>query len=395
MKKLMKIAEFRANLKSLVEQRNDKVAELQALVDGAKAETRALGTEEMAKFTALEVEIAGIDGTIKAEERARELKLNVVTDDKKKEIAVEIAEERAFDNLLRGIVVENRAGEVNLTKADNGVVIPQTIANKIITTVKDICPVFRLATVYNIKGTLIVPVWGKGGVGADQDIACAYGTEFTDLTANAGKFTSVTLTGFLAGALTLVSKSVVNNSSFNIVSFVIQEMSKKIAEFLEKELLIGTADKMTGLASGTNTLTTAAATAITVDELIKLQMKVKQVYQAGAVWIMAPSTFEAIRLLKDGQGRYLLNQDITAAFGWTLLGKMVYVSDNMPAIAAEAKTIYYGDMSGLTVKVSEQVEIQVLLEKYATSHAIGVVGWMEIDSKITDNQKFAVLVQKA
>ncbi len=388
-----RILEFRATLKSLTEQRNDKVTELQAIVDKAKVEVRAMTGEENTQFTTLENEIKALDNTIAAETRARGLEIIEEMKNEKKDTKAEL-EERAFENFIRGAVLENRADEVNLTKADNGSVIPQSIANRIITAVKDICPIYRLANVYNVKGTLIVPVWGKGGTSADQDIACAYGTEFTDLTANSGAFTSVTLTGYLAGALTLVSKSLVNNSQFDIVPFVINEMAKKIAEFLEKELLVGTTSKMTGVLSGTNTLETAAATAITADELIGLQMKVKQVYQNGAVWIMNPETFEDIRKLKDGENRYLLNADITNGFGYALLGKPVYVSDNMPKIASEAKTIVYGDMTGLTVKISEQVEIQVLLEKYATQHAIGVVAWLETDSKITDNQKFAVLKQK-
>lgn len=392
-----RVLEFRATLKSLTEQRNDKVTELQAIVDKAKVEVRAMTEEENTQFTTLENEIKALDTTIAAETRARGLEIieEMKKENQTKKSTKEELEERAFDAYLRNQLLEERAGEVNLTKGDNGPVIPTSISNRIITAVKDICPIFRLATVYNVKGNLVVPVWGKGGAGADQDISCAYGADFSELTANAGKFTSVELKGFLAGALTLVGKTLINNSNFNLVNFVINEMAKKITEFLEKELLIGTADKMTGVSSGTNTLTTAAGTAITADELISLQMKVKQVYQANAVWIMAPSTFEAIRKLKDQENRYLLNPDITNEFGWKLLGKPVYVSDNMPAIALSAKTIVYGDMSGLTVKVSEEMEIQVLLEKYATQHAIGVVGWLEADSKITDNQKFAVLVQKA
>ena len=34
-------------------------------------------------------------------------------------------------------------------------------------------------------------------------------------------------------------------------------------------------------------------------------------------------------------------------------------------------------------------------EKYATQHAIGVVAWMEFDSKVADNQKLAVLIMSA
>ena len=89
----IRIPEFRADLKSLEEQRNDKVIEMQALLDKAKAETRAMSEEEMKKFNALEKEIADIDATIKAEERARDLSLNVVDDKKKEELRAEEAKE--------------------------------------------------------------------------------------------------------------------------------------------------------------------------------------------------------------------------------------------------------------------------------------------------------------
>ena len=106
---------------------------------------------------------------------------------------------------------------------------------------------------------------------------------------------------------------------------------------------------------------------------------------------MSKSTRTAIRKLKDKDGNYILNKDATAQWGYTLLGKPVYVSDNMPAMKSNSKAIYYGDMSGLAVKVSENVSIEILREKFATQHAIGVVGWMEIDSKIENQQKIAVL----
>ena len=106
---------------------------------------------------------------------------------------------------------------------------------------------------------------------------------------------------------------------------------------------------------------------------------------------MSPATRTALRKLKDDVGRYLLNDDITAPFGHTLLGKPVYVSDNMPDIGAGVKAIYYGDMSGLATKFSEELAIQVLREVYAAQHAIGVVGWIEFDAKVQDQQKIAVL----
>jgi HK97 family phage major capsid protein len=110
---------------------------------------------------------------------------------------------------------------------------------------------------------------------------------------------------------------------------------------------------------------------------------------------MSPATRTALRTLKSTTGYYLLNDDISTPFGTTLLGKPVYVSDNMPDMGAGKTAIYYGDMRGLATKFSEEMSIEVLREKYATQHAVGVVGWLEFDAKVEDAQKIAKLVMKA
>ena len=99
---------------------------------------------------------------------------------------------------------------------------------------------------------------------------------------------------------------------------------------------------------------------------------------------MNSTTRTALRLLKDKNDRYILNDDISSTFGTTLLGKDVYVSDNMPEIEAGKIAIYYGDFKGLVTKFSENIDIQVLRERYADMHAVGVVGWVEFDSAVAD-----------
>lgn len=384
--KSKRVLEFRATIKSLAEQRNDKVTELQGIVDKAKLETRAMTTEESAQFDGLEKEIKEIDVTIAAETRARALEIiKKDKEEKKMETRVEL-EERAFGNYIRGIIEQRE--DVNLTTTANGAVIPSSIANKIIKKVYDICPIYQLATRYNVGGTLNIPYYDE----ASTAITMAYATEFTDLESTSGKFLSIELKGYLAGVLSKVSKSLVNNSQFDIVNFVIGAMADSISKWIEKELLTGTAQKVAGLSTVTLSQEAASATAITFDDLINVQDKVPDAYQAGAIWIMNKATRTAIRKLKDGTGNYLLNRDLNAKWGYTLLGKDVYASDNMATIATKAITIFYGDMSGLAVKLAEDVNIEVLREKFATQHAIGVVGWLEVDSKVENAQKIAKLV---
>lgn len=373
--------EFRAELKELEEQRADLAEQMETILNKAKEEKRALSEEEQSSFDALEKQINDIDKTLEIEQRAAQIK-----DPKKNKGDAKDVEVRAFENYIRG-VVEQRAA---LTMGDNGAVIPSSIANKIIEKVIDLCPIYQLATRYNVGGTLSIPYYDE----ETQSIEMAYSTEFTDLESTSGKFASIELKGFLAGSLTKISKSLVKNSKFDIVNFVINAMSKTIAKWIEKELLNGTEDKITGLSSAKQKITAASATAITSDELIDLQEEVPDAYQGSAIWIMNKKTRTAIRKLKDNDGNYLLNRDVSAKWGYTLLGKDVYTSANMPTMAAGKTAIYYGDMSGLAVKVSEDANIEVLREKFATQHAIGVVAWLEMDAKIEDEQKIAKLEMK-
>ena len=376
-------------LKALIEKRNTKVAEMQGILNKAKTEERAMTEEEMARFNDLEKEIKELDATIEAETRAKGLEIieDMKHDDKVEERA--LAEERAFECYIRGIV-EERA-DVNMTTGDNGAVIPSSIANKIIKKVYDISPIYQLATRYNVGGTLNIPYYDE----TTQSITMAYATEFTELESTSGKFASIELKGFLAGVLTKVSKSLINNSQFNLVEFVIGAMAESIARWIEKELLNGTSNKIAGLSTVTQTVTAASATAITADELIDLQEAIPDVYQGPAIWIMNKATRTAIRKLKDQDGNYILNKDATSRWGYTLFGKDVYTSENMPTMAAGTTAVYYGDMSGLAVKLSEEMNIEVLREKFATQHAIGIVGWLEMDAKVENAQKIAKLVMKA
>lgn len=396
-----KIMELRAEpVKSLIEQRAAYVADYQGIIAGAKAEeNRAVTDEESTRLGELDKLITDIDRTIEAEKRAAALiKQPESTEqtDGAEQTESDETEVRSFVGYIKkecGIAApELRSGEQNITMSNNGAVIPTSIANRIINTVKEMCPILAGATMFAVKGTLKVPVWGNANT--SHNITVGYQDEFTDITADAGAFSSVDLTGFLAGALTLIGKSVINNSEINVLDFIVSEMSKQIALFIEKELLVGTNNKATGALSTTTTLNAGSTSVISADNLIELQSKVATPYQNGACWTMAPATFTAIKKLKDASGQYLLQNsaNIVNGFPYTILGKPVYLSDNMPAVASAAKAVLYGNYAGLGVNMRQNIEMQVLNEKYATQHAVGLVAWFEFDAKILDNQQLATLV---
>ncbi len=378
------------DLKKLSERREELMGKLESMVQTCQTETRAFNQEEQTAYNDILTEVRSIDSTLDAAEQAQALSKveRRAAGGGKEDPSQEELETRAFECFIRGIAPELETREaVNMTVGDNGAVIPTSIANKIIEMVKEISPLYQLATHYDVGGTLTIPSYDE----STQKITMAYATEFTALTSTSGKFTSISLSGFLAGALTKVSISLVNNSKFDIVSYVIRKMAEAAAEWIENELINGTASKITGLSTAATTVTAAAATAITADELIDLQESIPDKLQPGCIWMMSRATRKAIRKLKDGDGNYLLNKDATSKWGYSLFGHDVYVSQSMPDMAAGKAAVYYLDPRGLAVKVAEDPSVQVLREKFADEHAVGVICWMEIDSKIENAQMIAKL----
>lgn len=377
--------------KNLVELKNDKIEKAEKIIADAEVNKRELTEDEAAELAEIRDDVKRIKEALKISDelddsKEKQQKQEPTPDGGDNKPTQEQQDTRAFENFIRGRVMHERVGE--LTKTDNGSVIPTTIAQQIIKKVYDVSPILEKSQKYNVKGKLQIPYYDvtSGGINV------AYAEEFTPLTSSNGKFKNIELDGFLAGALSKISNSLINNSQFDIVSFVVNQMGEDIARFIEHELLIGTESKVEGLSKLTNSVTTAAATAITSDEVVKLKDSIKDVFQNNALWIMSPATRTALRLLKGSDGHYLLNDDISSPFGTVLLGKPVYVSDNMPDIAGEKTVIYYGDMTGLATKFSENITTQVLREKYADEHATGVVSWFEFDSKMQNAQKLAKLV---
>ena len=392
------------NFKELEEKKNDLITRAEETLNKAKEEKRELTEDEAAELSEIRDNVRKIIETLKLDDDFQKLgdQMEKKPDDtptepqkgeekvdEKRELEQRALDERqAFENYIRGRVVNERAGE--LTKTDNGAVIPTTIANQIIKKVYDISPILEQSTKYNVKGNLQIPYYDE----SSSKLTVAYQDEFKALTSSNGKFASINLTGYLAGALSKISVSLVNNAQFDIVNFVVNEMADAIKRFIEHELLIGTSDKVTGLSTLTNKVETATPTAITADEIIDLHDAIKDDFQNGAIWIMSSKTRTALRKLKDAEGRYILNDDVSSPFGTTLLGKPVYCSDNMPEIGAGNTAIYYGNMKGLATKFNEEVSIQILREKYADEHAVGVIGWFEFDSKVQNAQQIAKLVCK-
>lgn len=379
-----------------LEKRNSLFAEAQKIVGSVKKENRNFSDDEKTKYGELIAEVRRLDDMLAKEKEIRSLELKKQPDPPaagQQATRAEL-ETRAFREFLTGKKETRDATPVNMTYGANGAVIPDTIMNKVIDRVVEISPLYAAATKYAVPGDITIPKIDR----SSGDITVAFSAEFSTLTANGFKFGSITLSGHLAASLVLISKQLINNSKIDVVSIVINKLAEKIAVFIEDFLLNGNSgisnSGIAGSMASGNKLTVSTVASITGDTLIDVQDVIPDAYQSGAFWIMHSTLRTKLRKLKDGQGNYLLIPDFQKGSGYTLLGKPVFVTDNLPtALAATSgdTLLYYGDFSGLAVKTGESAEIQMLLEKYAEQHAVGMNVWFEIDSKVENTQKIAAL----
>lgn len=278
-------------------------------------------------------------------------------------------EEKLFVDFIRGGIAND------MEAGDNGAIIPNSISSQIIAKVEEISPLYARATKFNVGGELTF-------VKEDAIPTCAYMDEMAEGTGTDATFQTVKLGAFIARALTKISRSLINRTDFDLLQYVVEAVVKSIARFLEKELIVGTSSKIDGLSK----VVATEVTAINADAYVDLQMAVPSALQGGCEWLMNTADLKAARKFKTIDGQYLLNADATKEFGWAILGKNVMISDQVPA-----GTIYYGDFSGLYVKLANDVEVSVLKERYAEQYAYGVVGFVELDAKVVEIQKIVAM----
>jgi HK97 family phage major capsid protein len=93
-------------------------------------------------------------------------------------------------------------------------------------------------------------------------------------------------------------------------------------------------------------MTGASATSFTSDELLQLRASVTPANRRRGRWLFSDDAYSRIALLmKDGEGRYLIQPSMNAGLPDTLWGQSLLVDAYGPTVAASHKTVLYGDFS--------------------------------------------------
>lgn len=209
----------------------------------------------------------------------------------------------------------------------------------------------------------------------------------------------VSIGAYKLGTMIKVSDELLNDSVFDLESYITKEFARRIGNREEDAFFNGDGvGKPTGIFNATGGaeigVTTASPTAITADELLDLYHSLKAPYRKNAVWVLNDSTVKAIRKLKDNNGNYLWQPALTANTPDTILGRPVYTSSYVPTIAAGAKTIAFGDFKYYWIADRQSRSFKRLSELYAATGQVGFLATQRVDGKLILPEAIKVLVQK-
>ncbi|MBS1798939.1 MAG: phage major capsid protein [Acidobacteria bacterium] len=177
--------------------------------------------------------------------------------------------------------------------------------------------------------------------------------------------------------LVKVSVSLIEDSAFDIDSFVRDTFAKRYYRGLSKFIQQGNGSNIASIVTGAATaVTTAAPTAITYQELLATYAGLDPAYVEQSSFTMSASTRNFLMGLTDNYGRPLLTEAGAVPFG-TLFGRPIVISQYADAVAASKTPILFGDLqASYTLRnVNSGMRIVQLRERFAELNEVGYIGY--------------------
>ena len=213
-------------------------------------------------------------------------------------------------------------------------------------------------------------------------------------------FGQVSIGAYKLATMIKVSEELLNDSVFNLESYISKEFARRIGAREEEAFFVGDGTgKPTGIFNATGGaelgVTATSATAVSVDEIMDLFYSLKSPYRKKAVFVMNDATVKLLRKLKDGSGQYLWQPSVQAGQPDTILNRPVKTSAYVPTVAAGAKSIAFGDFGYYWVADRQGRSFQRLNELYAATGQVGFKATQRVDGKLILPEAIKVLQQKA
>lgn len=364
------------------------INEMRALNDRAQNEKRDFTADEQAKYNALDARFDSLQAEIKRAEKLAEREKFMDESPSyagasqgEREAMSERELNSAFFRMLAKSPGEQHqlARALNITTdADGGFTVPKSFASSVIEKLNKETLMRKISSVISTTSTTQIPVEATRPSFAWLAEAAAFSE------ANA-TFSKIELNAHKCGGVIKLSTEILEDSSIDIESYIRNKMYDALSDLEEQAFLNGTGtNQPTGVCNGlTASVTTATATAIKYEEVLDLYYALAKSYRANACFIVSDSFEKQLRLIKDGNGMPIWQPALSAGAPNTLLGRPIYTSEFLPAVAKDAMPAIFGDFSYYQIADRGGISLQRLNELYAINGQIGLLIQKRVDAKLT------------
>ena len=379
--------------------------EAKAFLDERRGEDGLLSAEDTATYEKMETEVVNLGKEIERLERqaAIDLELAKATSQALKTIPGAEAEKegrasseyaQAFWNHMR-----NRGGyEVRNaltigTDSEGGYLVPDEFERTLVEALEEENVMRQLAKVITASsGDRKIPVVASKGTASWVD-------EEGLIPEDDDAFGQVSIGAYKVATMIKVSEELLNDSIFNLESYIAKEFARRIGAKEEEAFLVGDGEgKPTGIFDDTyggEVGVTTTAAAIKMDEIIDLFYSLKSPYRKRAAFITNDATVKEIRKLKDGNGQYLWQPSVSAGEPDTILNRPVKTSAYVPTIQPGAKVMAFGDFGYYWIADRQGRAFQRLNELYAANGQVGFRATQRVDGKLILKETVKILEMKA
>jgi len=289
------------------------------------------------------------------------------------------AEYRAdFLNILRGKQPVNNVLSTS-PDTDGGYLVPTEFETQIVTGLEEANIIRSIAKTISTSAERKIPI-------AATHSTAQWTAENAAYTESDPTFAQKTIDAFKLTDLVKVSVELLQDSMFDLESYIAREFARAFGIAEEEAFCVGTGTgQPTGIftaSGGTVGVTAGSPTAITVDNLIDLIYALKSPYRRNAVFLMKDVTVSALRKLKDSNGAYLWQPSVQAGQPDRLLGYPLYTSPYVPAAEAGSLPIAFGDFTNYWIADRMGRTVQRLNELYAGNGQVGFIAAERVDGKV-------------
>ncbi len=277
--------------------------------------------------------------------------------------------------------------------SEGGYLVPDEFEKKLIAALEEE-NVFRpLATKINTSsGDRKIPIITSKGEAVWMEEEESY-------TLSDDAFGQISLSAYKVGTAIKISEELLNDSVFDLASYITSEFARRIGAKEEEAFLIGDGTgKPTGIFAETGGAEDGGTTStanITFDDMLELFYSLKSPYRKKAVWLLNEQTLKALRKLKDANGNYIWQPSISQGIPDTILNRPYVTSVYAPTPDAGNKAIAFGDFSYYWIADRQGRSMKRLNELFAMNGQVGFLASQRVDGRLILPEAVKTLTMKA